>query len=56
MAKISSFIFLLMLALPFSGCAVAGDIFKAGVWVGIIIVVAVIVLIIFLLRKGSGNS
>jgi len=56
MIKYSYLLLLLMLALTFSGCAVAGDIFKAGVWVGVIIVVAVIILIIFLVRKGSGNA
>ncbi|WP_423147352.1 phosphatidate cytidylyltransferase [Rubrolithibacter danxiaensis] len=34
-----------------SSCEVIGDIFKAGVWVGVIIVVVVIALIIWLIRK-----
>jgi hypothetical protein len=39
--------FLLFLA----GCQVVGGIFKAGVWAGIILVVAVIVLIIYLISR-----
>ncbi|HXS37047.1 MAG TPA: hypothetical protein VN721_10130 [Flavipsychrobacter sp.] len=41
----------------FSSCQLVGDIFKAGVWVGILIVVVIIALIIFVLSKifGGGN-
>jgi hypothetical protein len=35
-----------------SSCEVIGDIFKAGVWVGVIIVVAVIALILWLVSRG----
>ncbi len=42
------FIFLLMF-LP--GCELIGDIFGAGVWVGIIISALVVILIIFILVK-----
>lgn len=34
-----------------SGCELVGDIFRTGVWVGIILVVGVIMLVIALLRK-----
>jgi hypothetical protein len=37
--------------LMFSSCTVIGDIFKAGVWSGIIVVVLVIVLIIWLIGR-----
>ena len=37
-----------------SSCAVIGGIFKAGVWVGILIVVAIIALIIWLISRGRG--
>jgi hypothetical protein len=40
----------------FSGCQVIGDIFKAGVWVGIIIVVGIIGLIIYLVNRGSNKN
>lgn len=42
----------LALMLTFSSCAVVGGIFKAGVWVGIIIVVFVVVLILWLVNRG----
>jgi hypothetical protein len=47
---------MLFMAITFSGCAVIGGIFKAGVWVGVIIVVAIVALIIFLISKGSNKS
>jgi len=37
-----------------SSCEVIGGIFKAGVWVGILIVVAIIGLIIWLIGRGRG--
>jgi hypothetical protein len=45
---------LLMLGVPvtLTGCAVIGDIFKAGVWTGVILVVGVIGVIIWLISKG----
>ena len=43
----------LFAALAFlSSCEVIGGIFKAGVWVGVIIVVAVIALILWLVSRG----
>jgi uncharacterized membrane protein YkvI len=35
-----------------SGCELIGDIFQAGVWVGVILVLAIIVLIFRLLSGG----
>jgi len=37
-----------------SSCEVIGGIFKAGVWVGILIVVAIIGLIVWLIGRGRG--
>jgi len=53
MKKISvvSLAAMLMMVLSLSSCELVGDIFKAGMWVGIIVVVAIIALIIFLIRK-----
>lgn len=53
MKKINLLPLLLMIALPmaFSSCSVIGDIFKAGMWVGIIAVVIVVALIIWIVRK-----
>jgi hypothetical protein len=36
-----------------SGCEVIGDIFKAGVWVGVLIVAAIVGVIIFLFTRGG---
>ncbi|MDB5901635.1 MAG: hypothetical protein JWM26_513 [Betaproteobacteria bacterium] len=38
-------------ALSLAGCEVIGDIFKAGMWVGVLAVVAVIVLIGFVISR-----
>jgi hypothetical protein len=38
-------------ALSLAGCEVIGDIFKAGMWVGVLGVVAVIVLIGFVISR-----
>jgi len=47
---------LTMLMATLSSCQVVGGIFKAGVWSGIIIVIAVIALIAYLLTRGGNNS
>lgn len=46
------------LLLSLSSCQVIGDIFKAGVWSGIILVVVIIALVIFVIGKifGGGRS
>ena len=36
-----------------SSCKVVGDIFKAGVWVGVLIVVGIIGLILYLVGRGK---
>ena len=38
-------------AVALTGCELIGDIFKAGVWVGILAVVGVIVLVFWLIGK-----
>ena len=40
-----------VLLLGLRSCELIGDIFKAGMWVGIIIVVGIIALVLFLIRK-----
>ncbi len=44
---------LLSMVMIFSGCEVIGDIFKAGVWVGVLAVVGILALIIFIFNKVS---
>jgi len=45
-----------MISISLASCELAGDIFKAGVWVGILAVAVVIGLIIFLISKLSGKK
>lgn len=45
-----------MISISLTSCQLVGDIFKAGVWVGILTVAAVIGLIIFLISKLSGKK
>lgn len=47
--------FLLFVLVSLSSCELVGDIFKAGVWVGVLVVVGIIALIIFLISKLSGK-
>ncbi len=42
---------LLLLAVVMSGCAVAGGIFKAGFWSGIIVVALIVVVLVFIVGK-----
>lgn len=38
-----------------ASCSVVGGIFKAGVWVGILVVVAIIALIIYFITRGKSD-
>jgi hypothetical protein len=42
---------LLFSAVALSGCEVIGDIFKAGVWVGVLLVLGVIGIVIWLVSR-----
>lgn len=44
------FVFILLLS-TLSGCQAIGDIFEAGVWVGVVVVVLVIVFIFWIIKK-----
>lgn len=44
----------LLLALASAGCELVGDIFQAGMWVGVIMVVLVIGLVLWLVGKVLG--
>ena len=46
---------LLFAMISLTGCELVGDIFKAGVWVGVLIVVGIIALIVFLVSKLTGR-
>ena len=45
--------FFMFFGLFLSSCEAIGAIFKAGVWVGIIIIVIIVVIIFWLIRKFS---
>lgn len=43
---------ILAMIMALSSCQVVGDIFKAGVWVGILLVFAVVAVIVWLFSRG----
>ncbi|HEX9442958.1 MAG TPA: hypothetical protein VGA73_02510 [Candidatus Binatia bacterium] len=43
----------LLTALNLSGCQIVGDIFKAGVWVGVLLVVLVIGVIVWMVSRSG---
>jgi hypothetical protein len=52
--RIALLVLLVMLGASVAGCEVVGGIFKAGVWVGAIAVVTVVVLLAFFVEKMKG--
>jgi hypothetical protein len=46
-------IILLISIVSLAGCELAGDIFKAGVWVGAILVIGIIGLVIWMFSKAG---
>ena len=52
--SLSLFALLLLTTLTLPGCEIIGDIFKAGVWVGVLLVIGVIALIVWLVTKSRG--
>ena len=42
---------ILMASVLLSGCQAIGDIFKAGMWTGVIVVILIIAIIIFIVAK-----
>jgi hypothetical protein len=44
-------LFLLMVIVTLSSCELAGDIFQAGIWVGILAVVGIIALVFWLFGR-----
>ncbi len=45
---------LVLFTLTLSGCELIGDIFKAGVWVGVILVLVVVAIIGWIVSKSRG--
>jgi hypothetical protein len=54
--KIFRVLLLLTVVMSLTSCSVIEGIFKAGMGVGIFIVIAVIAIIFFVVRKFSGNK
>ena len=54
MSRYTLIVLLVLVSLTSAGCEVIGDIFKAGVWVGMLMVVVVIALIGFVAAKIRG--
>ena len=48
------FVLLLMMLLP--GCVAVGDVFKAGVWTTIIVLVLIVALVLYIYSKFSGKN
>lgn len=46
----------LLLSLTLTSCELVGDIFKTGVWTGVILVVGIIIVVIWLLAKAFGGG
>ncbi len=51
--KLKLITLLIFLIISLQSCAAIGAIFKAGIWVGIIIIVIIIIIIFWLIRKFS---
>ena len=57
MKKYFSFLLVALIsAFVLPGCEVIGDIFQAGIWVGVIVVVGIIALVIWLIAKMGGRK
>jgi hypothetical protein len=54
--KNSLILFLLVMVTTLSSCSVVADIFKAGVWVGVLAVIVVVGLIIYLISRVAGKK
>ncbi len=51
MTNVARLLLVLLLAVATAGCELAGDIFEAGIWAGVIMVVLAIALVLWLVRK-----
>jgi hypothetical protein len=54
--KIKRLLMLLIVLITFTSCSVIGDIFKAGVGVGVFIVIAIIAVILYIVSKIFGKK
>lgn len=56
MIRNACYLSLLFIVSLLAGCQIIGGIFKAGVWVGVLMVVVVIAVIVFIIRAISNKS
>ena len=56
MKRYSQFLLLSLSLFLFNSCALIEGVFKAGVWVGILVVVAIIAAVIWIISKFTGGS
>jgi hypothetical protein len=54
MASLSRIVLLVVLGVSAAGCGVVGGIFKAGMWVGALVVILVVVLLVVSVKKIKG--
>jgi hypothetical protein len=54
LSRYALIVLLVLVSLTAAGCEVIGDIFKAGVWVGVLMVVVLIALVGFVAAKIRG--
>lgn len=54
--KLKRLLMLLIVLITFTSCSVIGDIFKAGVGVGVFIVIAIIAVILYIVSKIFGKK
>jgi hypothetical protein len=54
LSRYATIVLLVLMSMTFAGCQIVGDIFKAGVWVGVLGVVVVVALVGFLVAKVMG--
>lgn len=55
-SRLSLFAILSVLASTLTGCSLAGDIFKGGIWIGAIAVFLVVAIVWWLVSKMSGGG
>ena len=53
-SRVARLLLIVLLLVPLAGCEIIGGIFKAGVWVGVILAVLVVVGIIWVVGKARG--
>lgn len=53
-ALLSRLFLIVLLAMTLTGCEVVGGIFKAGMWVGIVMAVVIVALIMWIFGKARG--